>query len=164
MKPPWLILLAEWRRQHGFGLTIPFVLGAMRMWPGQPLGLSSEARVQLRALIASVCDDAPDEVFIRLFPCDRVRELVLTPVGGPAPYCVAIPSATRSEPALYVDLDVLRGSQNEVDALVAELWRRYADAIQEGRFSVHAGTFTRFNDADLSFINAALTRSDEEDA
>jgi len=163
MKPAWLKLTEQWQATGHFGLTIPFLLGALRQWPGQPLGSSTNALEQLCALLASVRDDAPDGIIMRLYTCDRLHELVLAPVGGPPPYCVPVPSAGLPTPALYVEAGILSESTNPFDALVSEMWRRFGDAIRTDRFSYRAGAFHPFNDADRTLIGAVFARSGEDD-
>ncbi len=160
MKPPWLKLIEEWQHQSHFGLTMPFLLGAMLNWPGRSLGQSDDRSVQLASLIASIRDDAPEGMFVRLYSCDRLHELVLALVSGPPGFCVPIPSPIRSQPSLYVESSVL--PEGIVEVLVAELWHRYGKAIQQGRFSFRSGSFAPFDGADRRLIAAATARSDSD--
>lgn len=62
MKPAWLKLTEEWQSSGHFGLTIPFVVGALRSWPGQPLG-NHFGIEEVRSLLTSMRDEVPKGIF-----------------------------------------------------------------------------------------------------
>jgi hypothetical protein len=163
MKPPWLKLNEQWQAERNFGLTIPFLLGALQQWPGQPLGTGSISVKQMRALLASIRDDTPDGIFMRLYMCDTRHELILAPIPSYLPaHCIAIPSTTRSKPALFVEKGIVPDDANLFEALVGELWRRYREVIQAGFFSLYDGAFRPLNDDERRLICAAINRPDDD--
>lgn len=162
MKSPWLKVIEQWRDEVHFGLSIPFLVGALREWPGESLGLSDSGIEQLRTLLLSIRDDTPDGEAMRLFSCGRIRNLALAPVGGTPQYCIPMPSPTRSEPALYVENGIVGEVDDLFGALVNELWHRYGENIEAGRYSVRAGVFQPFDEKDKELIQAAFERPDED--
>ncbi|MDO8479648.1 MAG: hypothetical protein Q7W02_26320 [Candidatus Rokubacteria bacterium] len=162
MEPAWFKLLKHWQRSNRFALTIPFLFGALRNWPSQPLGTGLSDSEQMRALIGSLRDDAPDGVILRLYKCDRFQELALAPVYGIPGYCIPVPSTSRAQTALYVQQGMVPSAEALFEGLVDELLQRYGDAIRVQRFSFRAGKFQTFNDADYAQIASALTLPDED--
>lgn len=161
MKPAWLKLNEQWQDTGHFGLTIPFLIGALRRFPGQPLGPSANGIDQLRALLTSIRDNAPDGVTMRLYSCDKLQDLALAPVHGMPAHCIPIPSPTRSESALYVEKGTVAEVGDPCQALVSTLWKRYGQHIEAGQFSRRTGAYHPFNEGDEKLIHAAVTRPDD---
>lgn len=161
MKPDWFKLCEDWQSSGRFGLTIPFVLGALRRSPKHLLG-NVVGLEEVRALLVSLRDDAPHEVLMRLYMCERADDLVLARVGAPPQYCVAFPPPNHSEPALFVEKSVLLAGDPSFDGLVAYIWRRYESAILTETFSRQNGEFRAFTDVENEFIRRALARHADE--
>lgn len=162
MTPAWLKLIEQWRADGNMALAIPFLVGALQEWPGRPLGHGS-GKDQLRALLASVRDYvSSDGTRMRLYNCDKLKDLALAPVTNVPTYCIPIPSAEHADPTLYVEIGVTPAGSESFDALVNALWLRYAENIEEKRFSIRGGRFHLFNEADLDLIARALQRPDDD--
>jgi hypothetical protein len=161
MIPAWLKLIEQWRAEGNMALAIPFLVGALQEWPGQPLGDGS-GNDQLRALLASVRDyAAPDGTRMRLYTCNKLNDLALAPVTNVPTYCLPLPSAEHSDPFLYVEEGVIQDGGEPFDVLVNTLWLRYAENIEAKRFSIRDGLFHTFNQADRGLIARALQRPDD---
>jgi len=166
MKPAWLKINEQWQAEGHFGLTIPFLLGALQQWQGQPFGAKSSDVEQMRKMLDSIRDDTPDGIVMRLYTCERRHELILAPFQ-PRPdllaSCIPVPSAARGTPALYVEKPIVADDADLFDALVSELWRRYGKEVQAGFFSLQPdGVFHPFNDDDRRLIRAAAMRPDDD--
>jgi hypothetical protein len=161
VKPAWLKLNEQWQQEGNFALTIPFLVGALRQFPGHPLRSNADGRDQLKALLESIRDDAPEGTIMRLYSCDKLKDLALAPVFGIPHYCVPVPSKQRSEPALYVEKSVLAESPGSLATLVDILWNRYREDIEAGRFSRRAGAYHGFDPNDQRIIQAAMHRADD---
>ena len=152
MKPAWLKLIEQCQADHYFGLTIPFLLGAIQQWPSQPHGPDNIGMDKMRALLTSIRDGTPDGIVIRLFMCDRRHELILAPLLYPPDHCIVVPSPTRAKPALFIQRGIVPDDRSSFDALISTLWQRYREVIHAGFFSLYDGTFRPFNDNDLKLI------------
>jgi hypothetical protein len=163
MKPAWLKLNEQWQAEHHFGLTIPFLLGAIHQWSGQPFRTGYVGVEQMRELLASIRDDVPDGIIMRLYVCDKRHELILAPVAHSPANCIAISSVTRTKPAFFVEKGVVPDDANSFEALVNELWWRYRKEIQSGLFSLDENSaFSPFKDDDYRIIRAAIIRPDDD--
>ena len=65
----WQILLFEWRKQGRDGLTIPFLVGSQRYFPG------TEAFQDIAALITDITTSKDFEVYIGY--CMDIKQLIL---------------------------------------------------------------------------------------
>lgn len=161
MKPAWFKLIEEWRKGERFGLTIPFLVGALRDWPGRPLGLTAGVE-ELRILLESIRDETPQGVTMRLYDCDKLQELALAPVDGIPQACFHITSPHRAVPAFYVENGTVPDGGTSLDDVVAALWQRYGADIEAGNFSRRARVFQPFDANDRALISAAITRLDDD--
>ena len=161
MKPAWLKLSEQSSESGYFGLTIPFILGALRAWPGRPLGDRMGVE-ELRVLLTSVSHDAPPGILMRLHNCGKVQDLILASVGGVPSNCIALTNPVRPVPSLYVENGVIPEENSSFEALASELWRRYKDDIEEEHFSRRGGSYYSFNEPDKALISKAIERPDED--
>ena len=91
MTPVWFRLLMEWERSGRFGLTIPFVYGALNRPEGPLRGATSFMKLQ--SFVTSLVDDVPDGSLIRLYTCATVNDLILARVTAVPNNCLSIPSS-----------------------------------------------------------------------
>lgn len=162
MTPAWRKLIDQWRADGNMALTIPFLVGALQELPTQPLGNGS-GKDQLRALLASVRDYvSSDGTRFRLYNCDRLNDLALTPVPNVPIHCIPIPSTKNADPTLYVENGVTQKGKDAFDELVNTLWERYAENIEAKHFSIRGGRYHVFNEADQGLIARALQRPDDD--
>lgn len=164
MTPAWFRLLSEWQDAGRFGLTVPFVYGALDRIPDGPLR-GGKASEKLQSLLASLADEVPDGTLVRLFTCGTVRDLTLAPMSAIPSYCLAMRSGDGRSERFYVQQDLVPAdSSSPLSDLHAELWRRYGNDLEAGRFSLRNGSFAEFSERDLQLIEAALRRSDDDEA
>lgn len=161
MKPAWLKLTEEWQSSGHFGLTIPFVVGALRSWPGQPLG-NHFGIEEVRSLLTSMRDEVPKGIFMRIYSCERVQALVLARVGAYPAYCVEFPSPKEANQILFVEKSVMPDGKASFEELVSTLWQQYAAIIQDETFSRRDGSFQSFSAADNDLVQRAIARPDDD--
>lgn len=161
MKPPWLKLTEQWQATGHFGLTVPFLVGALRRWPNQPLG-EAEGIEQLRCLLISIRDNAPADCIIRLYRCDKINDLALALVSNIPQFCVSFQRSSATIPSLYVEKNLLSQNSASFDDLVDVLWLRYGEIIEAETFSLCQGTFRAFDDNDKALISDAASHADED--
>jgi hypothetical protein len=155
MKPPWLLLL-EQRQKSGFGLTLPFLLGALRSPPGKPFTTEAEAQDALGALLESMGKDAPENYTVRIAHCDKTQQAVAALVYMPQEWCKKVGAAG----SLYISPEYIKGKKQPEKAL----WRLCKKSVLSGSFSFIEGKQQNFNDQDLEFISGALATEAESDA
>lgn len=159
--PAWIRLIKRWRDKGNFGLTIPFLVGALQMWPGKPLGDTAGIE-QLRALLCSLRDDVPDGQIFRLYRCDKIQDLALAPVGGIPQHCIPVSSLRCSVPSLYVEVGVVPNEETSFEKLLDALWQRYGKEIERACFSRRGGVFQPLDDDDRAFISEAIAAVDDD--
>jgi hypothetical protein len=166
MYPGWLKLLLLNNQRIRFGLTFPFLVGALREPPGAVTD-TNVAAGELKRLLVSMRDDTPESYTIRIAECDRLHQPVAAPIPGGYGAGVgfaAIPSPTNGRVSLYVSEQYLPGASRGIDAVSNSLWIKSATTISERRFSFNDGAFQRFDDRDLAFIREALTMVYDDEA
>ena len=166
MHPAWFKLL-QYNRDKRFGLTLPFLVGALRIPPGRLISDDASNLAQLRALLESMRDHTPDEYYIKIAKCDRLQQPVAAP--GPRGYRPAsidkpLPTPTRSNCALFASPQYLIDETGGIDALVESLWAAVGTPISNGLFSFRDGSFQPFDERDLRFIRDALASGREDEA
>ncbi len=161
MKPTWFKLTEQWRATGHFGLTVPFLIGALRRWPGHPLG-GAEGIEQLRHLLVSIRDNAPVDCIMRLYSCENINDLAFAPVSSIPAFCVSFQPSSGAIPSLYVEKSLFSQNSVSFDDLVDVLWLRYGAAIEAENFSLYQGTFRPFDDNDMALISDAVSRVDED--
>ena len=107
--PAWLMLLNQWRDANHFGLTVPFIYGALDSWPGAPLGSDGGAEAKFARMLQSIAEGTTDGTIVRLFKCDTVRDLVFAPVFEVPSYCVPVAASQSKRASLYVQKDLITG-------------------------------------------------------
>jgi hypothetical protein len=166
MRPAWLKLLLLNNQRIRFGLTFPFLVGALREPPGAATD-TNVAEGELKRLLVSMRDETPESYAIRISECDRLHQPVAAQIPGVYSAGVgfaAIPSPTNGRVSLYVSEQYLLGAPRGIDAVSNPLWTMSATAISERHFSFHDGSFHGFDDRDLGFIREALAMADEDEA
>lgn len=156
MPPKWARLIRQHHAEGHLGLTIPFLIGAVR----DPLGgVSSEDRsfVELYTLLQSMRDEtAGDGRTALIFECQNLLEPVVTLSTGPQGDRILGPSGATAK--LYV------GPWFETDAVIdfawlfENLWDRYRQPLAANAFSFRRRTrqFEAFDANDVAFIARAL--------
>lgn len=163
MQPPWFKLLRRWQEANRFGLTLPFVFGALDRWPGSPLGSGSTAE-KLAKLVRDLAEGTGDGDVIRLFTCGTVRDLTLAPVFGTPAFCVPIRRPGGPAPTLWVQRDLLDADRQSCEGLSEMLWSRYGQELLKGHYSLRNRVFGPFSEPDLTLIASAMAVADDDHA
>lgn len=161
MKPPWLKLTERWQDAGHFGLTVPFLIGALSIWPGRGFG-SVEGIEQLRSLLTSIRDDAPAGCIMRLYSCDKINDLALALINEIPQYCVPFQPLSGKAPSLYVEKSLFSQEGMSLSDLVYVLWLRYSEVIEAKNFSLRQGAFEPFDESDKALISQAVSHVDED--
>jgi hypothetical protein len=164
MRPAWFKLLLLNSERHRFGMTLPFLVGALQEPSGQ--ALSSEAAfLELRKVLESMRDETPPSHVIRIAECDRLHQPVAAPINAMfrLPDNVPIVSPRTQRSALFVAREYLE-SGDTLDAALDSLWRANENPLSEGRYSYRGGAFQSFDAADRAFVEAALSMADDDEA
>ena len=164
MKSAWFKLL-EYHRRNRLGLTLPFLIGALRTPPGATVADAGVSIGELRRLLESMRDETPDSYYIRIMTCNNLGQPVATP--GPSRYRQGtvdreIFSTKRDMCSLYIEPTYLPDEQRGFASLLECLWSHSAQPILERRFSFRNGTFDAFSEDDRRFIQEALSASEDE--
>lgn len=114
------------------GLTIPFILGALRQPVGKVLA-PAESLEELRALLVALRDSAPDLLKAQILRCPDLDEPIVTLFSTEVSGSLRFDSPSRQERALYVSLYGI--FDNDFELLVNSLWERYETILSGGHFS-----------------------------
>lgn len=76
MIPFWLKLLRANNNNRGYGLTLPFVVGAIRTPHGSVITDETTSISEVKALLSSIKEETPDTSYISLTVCDRLCQPV----------------------------------------------------------------------------------------
>lgn len=169
MWPPWLKLLRHHQnRNNGAGLTIPFIVGALRTPPGSLITDQTLGIAEVESLLVSMRDETPESCYVRIADCDWLEQPVVSTNDIRYAGCfrnsyVGFSTTTDEGPLLLVQPKYCPDKERGITSVATTLWGRYADAIMSGRFSFRDGTFQPYDSTDLQFIyDAYAAQSDEE--
>jgi hypothetical protein len=163
-RPKWFKLLLLNRQRHRFGLTLPFMVGALQAPPGKELSAEA-ARAELRDLLLAMREETPISHVIRISECDRLRQPVAAPILSMfrLPDDVPLVSPYTGRAALYSSIQYVPASRS-FDELVDSLWALNGTVLSQGLYSFRRGEFVSFDGDDFEFLNAAdLIPDDAED-
>ena len=166
MAPAWFKLL-QYNRDKRFGLTLPFLVGALRNPPGRVISDTIRNLADLRTLLEAMRDDTPDGYYIQIAKCDRLQQPVAAP--GPQNYRptsvdTPLPSPSRRDCSLFASPQYVTNDTAGIDALAESLWAAVGIPISNGLFSFRDGFFQTFDESDFQFIRDALASGWEEEA
>ena len=153
----WLTLLSHWQdAKFRTGLTVPFLVGACRSPFGsiQPESPRS-AILSLLNLVAAA--KPPENGYWNFNHCPNIDELVITRSKNAVPpgSAVNVTGSDGSETSLYANFKGNDGLST-VELLADFFSEKYANCIDEGRFSKNGGKFTKFVDYDETWVKSAL--------
>jgi len=158
MKPDWLKLL-ELRKQKGFGLTLPFIYGAVHCLP--TIFSEEEAQRTFEAVILSMRDEAPSGYQVRIHECGELHQPVAGIVYSPQPWCEGWPSPHKPETSLCISSEYIPEGA-PIETAIPLLWSRCRDAIIARAYSFKGGVYCPFNATDLDFIKQAKHQEESE--
>jgi len=153
----WFDLLRLQQQRGEFGLTIPFLIGALRNPPGQIIAGEPLNYGELCTLLEQMRDANLSTQSVRIARCVKLHEPVaaIYNTGERMTMAESISTASAALTHLYVEQQY-RGS-GEVTDVVDKLWARIGAFIVSGAFSYQDGEYRAFSPADYDFINRART-------
>ncbi|MCR6652395.1 MAG: hypothetical protein NVV73_13320 [Cellvibrionaceae bacterium] len=141
-------LLSAWRDTGKFGLTLPFIGGALRS-QGYLEGPESEA---FRALLGEL---QAASVTYRLAYCDKAGDLILAPVSGSPGGCKRVAQDGEAT-SLWIQHDLVESDTADSIELYRVLWEKYGPILEAGHYSCTKGKYHQFTSADLELIERAF--------
>lgn len=166
MIPFWLKLLRTNNNNRGYGLTLPFVIGAMRTPVGSVVTDESNNIAEVKALLSSIKEDTPDTSYISLTVCDRLRQPVFAEGSSfftmPEMYA-RLTESNSGRNDFYIAPEIMSRENESIENLARLLWERNGGAIMQGNFSYSNGAFTKYSERDLALISSAVSLADEEE-
>ena len=166
MLPFWLKLLRAHNKNRGYGLTLPFLIGATRTPVESVLADKEKNIAGVKQLLASIRDETPDTSHISLTVCDRLQQPVFAESSSyykPSDLYARIRKTGSEECFLYVVPNILSQDNNNIESLTEMLWRLNGEAISNGLFSFSNGAFTKYAERDFSLIAGAKQINDGEE-
>lgn len=139
-------LLRDYRPKT-FGLTIPFILGALRQPVGQVLP-SAESFEELRALLVALRDNIPNPLKAQISQCQNLEEPIIALLGTQVDNSIRFESPSTQDGALYVRLYGVY--DDDFESLVDNLWKRYEGFISKGQFSRRDNQWKPFSSDELT--------------
>jgi hypothetical protein len=166
MIPFWLKLIRTHNKNGGHGLTLPFLVGALRNPVGTIIEDEKENIKDALSLLVSIRDETPDTSYISLTVCPGLQQPVFheglnTPLDTTL---TKVPKLDNIECCLYVSASILPNGKQSVEDLMDSLWQVSSAEIVGGKFSFANGNFMNFTDKDYQLIKDAHTIEDEHDA
>jgi hypothetical protein len=158
MIPFWLKLLRANNKNRGYGLTLPFLIGAMRTPVGSVVVGKEQNMADAEHLLESIRDNTPNTSYISLTVCDRLHQPVFAECSiyfMPPDLHARIPKMDSEGCFLYVAPNILSQGENRIEDLLETLWKVNGDAILEGAFSFSNGAFAKYSDKDFALISSA---------
>lgn len=144
------ILLHTWREKGKFGLTFPFIVGALRL-----KGLFNGSASEACNLVLNQFQGA--DASYRLAYCDKADDFILAPVNNQPDGCNRI-RCNGNPTSLWVQHDFIAGKSVESIDLFQALWERYGSDIEAERYSCTKGEYHPFNQQDLTLIDEAFNK------
>ena len=147
-----------------FGMTFPFILGALR----EPIGATlspEQSRLELHSLLRSMLDETPMNYALGIVRCDHLKQPVVAPWD--ARYRlqgVAFRSLAQSRDTVFVSAEFLKKGPS-IDLLTHSLWKDFGEAVCGGRFSIPTDgrDYRPFTTEDRATIQQSSYHQVEED-
>lgn len=156
MLPNWARVLRQHREEGKFGLTLSFLVGAIR----EPLGAVVAEDVSTREflVILNSMRDCALDLPVRVVKCVWLQQPVAALDTQVAADEIPILPADGSKPHLFVARRYLADGSPDVDTAFRNLWPIFRQPINEGKFSysIENDEFQPFDVKDESFIRRAL--------
>lgn len=144
-------LLDSWRENGKFGLTLPFIFGAL-WYKGFSNGPESGS-------FSSMLDELQAaSVTYRLAYCDKADDLILAPVNNSPVGCKRV-SKNGVPTSLWIQHDLVNEDVAHATTVFKALWERYGLDIEAGRYSCTKGGYHAFTAEDLALIEKAFEKT-----
>lgn len=143
-------LFDTWREKEKFGLSFPFIVGALRL-KGLLNGSASDS-----------CDSVLKQLQLggtmyRLTYCDKAGDLILAPINRQPDGCKQIHN-NENPTSLWVQHNILARESSESADLSSVLWELYGSKIEAERYSCTKGEYHQFKPQDLALIDEAFAK------
>ena len=174
MQPKWFQLLEEQRYGKGLspsgptntqrlGLTVAFLVGALREPPG--MKLEDEPSVEeIRNLLSGMMSPAGlGSSVVRIYECDKLHEptaCLSDAKSGSLGDAVLLPDGSPSR--LYAWPQYFSGDSRDLQSIAKRLWGLLHEHIRNGKFSHRLGSYQQFNDDDRTFVKRAFARGNDD--
>lgn len=143
-------LVYTWREKGKFGLTLPFIIGALRL-----KGLVHGSATESCSFVLKQLQTAG--VNFRLGYCDKADDLILAPVNNSPSGCDRV-SDNGKPTSLWVQHDLVTGEGAESTDLFRVLCERYGSYLEAERYSCIKGEYHPFSAEDLALIEEAFVK------
>jgi hypothetical protein len=123
--PFWLKLLRTNNNNRGYGLTLPFALGAMRTPPGSVVSDESKNIAEAKALLLSRRDETPDTSHISLTVYDRLRQPVFAEGSSfftTSDAYARLKNTNSKKISLYISMKIMNRENESIENLLGALW------------------------------------------
>jgi hypothetical protein len=156
----WLSLLQHQRARGRTGLTVPFLIGAVRITDRSDAIEENEAFGALSSLLLSFRDETPEPQSIVIAECVDLHEPIVSlyPRQPGRAGCEAVPESLGVITRLYVQRQYFQRRMRTVESVISKLWQRHRDNLIRGEFSFREGRYATFNHQDRAFLDRALGR------
>jgi hypothetical protein len=174
MNPKWFRLLEEQRYGQGLGpsgptgsqrlgLTVAFLIGALREPPGAKLD-EGPGVAEMRQLLSEIMTSAVQgSSIVRIYECDKLGEptaCLSDAKSGSLGDAVLLPDGSPSK--LYAWPQYFLGDSRDLESIAECLWVLLHKHVQQGKFSHRLGSYEEFNDDDRAFVKRAFARGEDE--
>jgi hypothetical protein len=162
----WLKLLRAHNKNRGYGLTLPFLVGALRIPIGSVVVDEKQNIDDVKNLLLSMRDNTPDTSYVSVTECDRLHQPVFAESSSyytPPDVYTRIATLNSGKCFLYVAPNILPNEKQSVEELLDKLWKINGDSILRGTFSFSNGGFTKFSGKDYALIDSANLIGDDEE-
>ena len=167
MRPPWFKLLVHNQESNRrFGLTLVFLIGALRTPPGRVITDEGANLAEFVALIRSMRDETPESHYIHVGKCDRLHQPVANPTSSyfrPTDTDRPLPSPTLNRTAVVFQPKYFPDPARGIESITDALWPLLVEPVMAGSFSFYEGAFHRYGKNDRAFIAQALALPDDDE-
>lgn len=156
-RPYWFKLLQYQRARGKTGLTIPFLIGAVRPAVAPAKMGEAEAYAEVQGLLASLRDDVSDSNSVVIKECNEfhipIAALYLLEHGQAD--CESVKGRNNEGSRLFMQRSYFAKRRRTIEAATEGLWEYFDTHLVSGEFSYREGKYVPFNDEDLDFIEKA---------
>ena len=153
--PNWLRLL-ELQSRRDFGLTLPFLVGALRTPPGALIHGDDENFREFEKLLLDMRNRMPAGYSVMIGPCSRLHQPIAHISQSPQPNYVGWPAQEQPRMSLSFSPRYV-ANEGLIDQAPQLMWDLCRTPIVAGNFSFDDGMYRRFTAQDIDFIARALT-------
>lgn len=156
-QPYWFNLLLYQRTRGKTGLTIPFLIGAVRPVVAPAEMGEAEAYGEVQGLLASLRDNVSDSHSVVIKECNELHIPIaaLYPLEHGQADCESVKGRNNQGSRLFMQHSYFAKRRRTIEAATEGLWEYFHAHLVSGEFSYREGRYATFNDEDLDFIEKA---------